>query len=550
VIGSADRHCLGRVLVGLTRNGAQLGYQQLLWTDMTSRLNTAAGAGNIVTTSADLSNLNQLLTFDGVWIDTRQVDSTGTFSATEAANLAAFIASGRRVVMIGENNVFNTWDGSLLSAVGGTYAGGTFDGTTSTVSFVPLTTGVSGILVRSGGVAPSGGGGSSLFQDRVATVWGPAQNALVLLDSETFSDDSLAITGNSNFANNVASWITGGASNGAVRWNASASGGWNDPSSWHDGFMPSVADDATFNLAPDGRSAAGYTAFVNSSVAARNLLVPSDRVEAHLAGGTTLTLGQTIGVGLVSGSFGFLTLGTDSAANVTATTLSLGAGGSLGIGQGVTLSVAQATAVAGSSLSIAGLLRIQPPGGSPSAPITVANLSFSAGGQLDITKNQLLLSGTPAAVESMLSTRSIYTSSPGAMLGYTDAGGGVTQVSPALLGDTNLDGHVNVSDLANLAGNFGKTSNQLWINGDFDYNADVNVADLADLAANFGSSMPSGNGTATVATVGVVPEPATGEMIIAAGIVLRGARRSTRGRWSYSGTNNKPANQVQDDQQV
>jgi hypothetical protein len=409
---------------------------------------------------------------------------------------------------------------------------------------------VSGILVHNGGVATSSGGGSSLFQDRVATVWGPAQNVLVLLDADTFADDSLASTGNSNFANNVAGWITGSVSNGAVRWNSSASGNWNDPASWHNGFMPSVADDATFNLAADGRSSPGYTASVNSSVAARNLLVPSDRVEVHLAGGTTLMIGQSIGVGLNSGSFGFLTLSADSTATVTATALSLGAGGSLTIGQGVTVSIAQATAGAGSSLSIAGLLRIQPPGGgSPSAPVTVANLSFTAGGQLDITKNQLLIGAAPAAVELMLSSGSIYTSSHGAILGYAGADGGTTEVSLALQGDTNLDGQVNVSDLANLAGNFGKTSNQLWINGDFDYNGAVNVADLADLAANFGLSGPGGNGVATVEHLSVAPEPSEAGLIVASTIISLGGSRSRRRGRSRRGTN-ESANQVDDDQQV
>jgi hypothetical protein len=62
-----------------------------------------------------------------------------------------------------------------------------------------------------------------------------------------------------------------------------------------------------------------------------------------------------------------------------------------------------------------------------------------------------------------------------------------------LRGDADLDGAVNVADLANLAGNFGKISGMSWINGDFDYNGNVNVADLADLAANFGQSLSAGS---------------------------------------------------------
>jgi RHS repeat-associated protein len=55
-----------------------------------------------------------------------------------------------------------------------------------------------------------------------------------------------------------------------------------------------------------------------------------------------------------------------------------------------------------------------------------------------------------------------------------------------LFGDTNLDGIVNINDLANLAGNYGMTAGGTWLRGDFDYNGTINVADLADLSGNFG----------------------------------------------------------------
>jgi hypothetical protein len=87
----------------------------------------------------------------------------------------------------------------------------------------------------------------------------------------------------------------------------------------------------------------------------------------------------------------------------------------------------------------------------------------------------------------------IFTSTPasGEALGYFNAGG-PTKVRLTLLGDTDLNGIVNVADLANLAGNFGTVSGAIWQEGDFDYNGNVNVADLADMAGNFGSSLPGG----------------------------------------------------------
>jgi hypothetical protein len=123
-----------------------------------------------------------------------------------------------------------------------------------------------------------------------------------------------------------------------------------------------------------------------------------------------------------------------------------------------------------------------------------------------------------------------------------------------LLGDTDLDGAVNVADLANLAGNFGATSGGTWVQGDFDYNGNVNVADLADLAGNFGETIGGGSdgsghagsaasaGSAArnsepplasplpAARANQIPEPATSGVVIAAvaGVVAR--RRHKDGR--------------------
>ncbi|HSV15292.1 MAG TPA: hypothetical protein VLI90_13615, partial [Tepidisphaeraceae bacterium] len=191
------------VLVSLVRDGSQQGYGDPPWTDMTARLNAAAGAGKIATTSADLNNLNQMLAYDGIWIDLRQFN-IGSLTATEAANLSAYADSGRRIVLIGENSTYATWDSSILSAVGSSYGGGNYTGTTPTTSFVPLTSGVNSVVVVNGGIA-GGSDGLRLFTDRVVTVWGPARNILVALDSNMFDDDRLALTGNSTFANNVAS---------------------------------------------------------------------------------------------------------------------------------------------------------------------------------------------------------------------------------------------------------------------------------------------------------------------------------------------------------
>jgi autotransporter-associated beta strand protein len=173
--------------------------------------------------------------------------------------------------------------------------------------------------------------------------------------------------------------------------------------------------------------------------------------------------------------------------------------------------------------------------------LTPASLTITPGGQLDLTNNELITNEPIGMVQSQLSTGAITSSlagSNGAALGYLDLANGTTEVRYTLLGDSDLDGQVNVADLANLAGNFGVTTGATWIQGDFDYNGSVNVADLADLAGNFGQTLPAG-GTAASAALSAgssaatsVPEPAAAAIVavvaLAATSLSRRQRRDPR----------------------
>jgi hypothetical protein len=142
--------------------------------------------------------------------------------------------------------------------------------------------------------------------------------------------------------------------------------------------------------------------------------------------------------------------------------------------------------------------------------LTIPTLTLSAGGKLDLANDELLTQSTPLNTRTQLSGGQLFTSTAGGAVGYRDIGGGTIEARFTLLGDSDLDGRVNVADLANLAGNFGQANGQFWISGDFDYNGNVNVADLADLAGNFGKTLSSG-GLAAPASLAVnstsVPEP-------------------------------------------
>jgi fibronectin type 3 domain-containing protein len=148
------------------------------------------------------------------------------------------------------------------------------------------------------------------------------------------------------------------------------------------------------------------------------------------------------------------------------------------------------------------------PAGSPAtaAVINATALSITgAASQLDLSNNQLLTTLDLPTLRTLIAGGQLWSSAAGSggALGSMDLGGDQREVRFTLLGDTNLDGVVNVVDLANLAGNFGASAGGTWTSGDLDYNNTVNVADLSDLAGNFGSDLGFTTGTAATAAAAV-----------------------------------------------
>ena len=62
--------------------------------------------------------------------------------------------------------------------------------------------------------------------------------------------------------------------------------------------------------------------------------------------------------------------------------------------------------------------------------------------------------------------------------------------SVGCLGDVNSDGVINISDLAQLLGNYGMTSGASFEQGDLDDDGDVDISDLAALLGVYGQSCP------------------------------------------------------------
>jgi hypothetical protein len=175
------------------------GYSLSSWGLMTSALNTAfVGSGNITVSASPLTDLNYMLGFDRLWVTASQPGSSLT--ATEIYNISQYIATGRRVVLIGENNSWSAWNNSILATVGGSYAGGETSVALAPAVSNELTAGVNLLRKAGDGIAV---GGTSLFSENVATLWGT--NVVSLLSINVIDDER----NNSQFDTNLANWLAG-----------------------------------------------------------------------------------------------------------------------------------------------------------------------------------------------------------------------------------------------------------------------------------------------------------------------------------------------------
>ena len=88
----------------------------------------------------------------------------------------------------------------------------------------------------------------------------------------------------------------------------------------------------------------------------------------------------------------------------------------------------------------------------------------------------------------------------------TGSNGTVTDpllLKPAIPGDANLDGKVDINDLTVVLSNYGQ-SDQAWSQGDFNNDAKVDINDLTIVLADYNQTLGSPAGG-----ISTVPEPAT-----------------------------------------
>jgi hypothetical protein len=126
------------------------------------------------------------------------------------------------------------------------------------------------------------------------------------------------------------------------------------------------------------------------------------------------------------------------------------------------------------------------------AIMTTGSLSISgAGSKFDLSNDELLVGGTLSTVRGQIAAGQIWSSS-GNAIGSLDVGGGLVEVRGTVLGDTNLDGKVDVTDLGNLASSYGTGSGAVWVQGDTNYDGKVDVTDLGNLASAYGADLSFG----------------------------------------------------------
>ncbi|HUO08283.1 MAG TPA: autotransporter-associated beta strand repeat-containing protein [Phycisphaerae bacterium] len=299
-----------------------------------------------------------------------------------------------------------------------------------------------------------------------------------------------------------------------------------------------------------------------SSTAAASLNLVRDTGTVTVGTGATLQINSNATV-VLGGAMDALSDGThnvnvvnNGALNVTAGAKHAGGvdgAGSVDVADGTSLT---ADHVVQGSLSIdgAGVAAIRAGGGnngtSKISNLTIAGSTGAWTADMSIADNKLIIEATAGTKASILSqtrdqvafgkthvagiTTATLASNMGeavvdnAIVGKSTFGGIAVDsssvlVAPELLGDANIDGHVDLTDLSTVLNNFG-TMTPAWTSGNFDGAATIDLTDLSAVLNNFGLSNP--NATAAIGSVATAaPEPASLAMLGVGAVVLVSRRR-------------------------
>ncbi|HUO09359.1 MAG TPA: PEP-CTERM sorting domain-containing protein [Phycisphaerae bacterium] len=289
----------------------------------------------------------------------------------------------------------------------------------------------------------------------------------------------------------------------------------------------------------------------SGSIASGNVLVSSGATFAVLAGGNITSTPDLTNNGTVNFNNSACTIASLNGAaagavvNLNTTNLTVSGGGSYAgaINDGGTnAAMTISTALFVGSFNIGTVnanANLQIHGTSKTAALKLTGGTGAWSSGLDLTTSRFILESSVANKSSDLSrirdqvafgknhTSGIFTSSTlaanfaiavvdNAVVNKTSFGGVAVDsssilVGAELLGDANIDGHVDLADLSTVLNNFG-TATLAWTSGNFDGAPTIDLTDLSGVLNNFGLSNPKASDQPILASASAAistPEPAS-----------------------------------------
>lgn len=186
--------------MGLLNRDGFYGYQGSASTQFTGIVDSEFSTVDVV---GDFEDLNQLLQYRALVLD---LPSNGSFtlSASEMSNIQSYVASGGKVLVIGDQTYFQGWNESIAVLVGGTYVHQNTQGAISRVNVVPGLNANAATLSVAGATKITGGG-TVLYGTGEVVLWG--DKLLTQMDVDITRDGFIAQQQNAIYTQDVITWL-------------------------------------------------------------------------------------------------------------------------------------------------------------------------------------------------------------------------------------------------------------------------------------------------------------------------------------------------------